>query len=44
MIMAIAKGLYGLIINLPDKNMMADIITAEALIGRGDFCTNYLQA
>ncbi|WP_206809989.1 methyltetrahydrofolate cobalamin methyltransferase [Paradesulfitobacterium ferrireducens] len=43
-IMAIAKGLDGLIINPLDKRMMASLITAETLIGRDEFCANYLNA
>jgi 5-methyltetrahydrofolate--homocysteine methyltransferase len=27
-----------------DKKMMANIIAAEALAGRDDFCTEYLKA
>jgi 5-methyltetrahydrofolate--homocysteine methyltransferase len=44
MIMAIAKGLDGAIINPLDKKMMANITAAEALSGRDDYCTNYLKA
>jgi len=44
MVMAIAKGLDGAILNPLDKRMMADIIAAEALIGRDYFCTTYLKA
>lgn len=43
-IMAISKGLDGLIINPLDKMMMASLVTAEALAGRDDFCVNYLKA
>ncbi|AET68337.1 Pterin binding enzyme [Desulfosporosinus orientis DSM 765] len=43
-IMAIGKGLDGLIINPLDKMMMASLVTAEALAGRDDFCVNYLKA
>ncbi len=43
-VMAIAKGLDGLIINPLDKQMMANLIAAEALAGRDDFCARYLQA
>jgi 5-methyltetrahydrofolate--homocysteine methyltransferase len=43
MVQAIAKGLDGAIINPLDKNMMANIIAAEALVGRDDFCMNYLK-
>ncbi|MDQ7096105.1 methyltetrahydrofolate cobalamin methyltransferase [Desulfosporosinus sp. PR] len=43
-IMAIAKGLDGLIINPLDKMMMASLITAETLAGRDDYCSKYLKA
>lgn len=44
MVMAIAKGLDGAIINPLDKGMMAAIVTAEALAGRDNYCMNYLKA
>lgn len=44
MVMAIAKGLDGAIINPLDKRMMANILAAESLAGRDDFCMNYLKA
>jgi cobalamin-dependent methionine synthase I len=44
MSMAIAKGLDGAIVNPLDKKMMANIITAEALAGRDDYCMAYLKA
>jgi len=44
MTMAIAKGLDGAIVNPLDKRMMANIISAEALFGKDEYCTNYLQA
>ena len=44
MSMAIAKGLDGAIINPLDKQMMATITTADALVGRDEFCKNYLKA
>ena len=43
-IMAIGKGLDGLIINPLDKMMMASLVTAEALAGRDDYCVQYLKA
>ncbi|SDE65116.1 methyltetrahydrofolate cobalamin methyltransferase [Sporomusa acidovorans] len=43
-VMAIAKGLDGLIINPLDKAMMASLITAETLRGSDDFCVKYLKA
>lgn len=42
--MAVSKGLDGLIMNPLDQRMMAIIIAAEALIGRDNFCMNYLKA
>lgn len=44
MTMAIAKGLDGAIINPLDRRMMANIIAAEALAGKDNFCMNYLKA
>jgi 5-methyltetrahydrofolate--homocysteine methyltransferase len=44
MVMAVARGLDGAIVNPLDKKMMANIIAAETLMGRDEFCTNYLQA
>jgi 5-methyltetrahydrofolate--homocysteine methyltransferase len=43
-VMAIAKGLDGLIINPLDERMMAQITAAEALAGRDNFCMKYLKA
>ncbi|MHB8076426.1 dihydropteroate synthase [Desulfosporosinus fructosivorans] len=43
-VMAIAKGLDGLIINPLDKQMMAGLIVAENLAGRDKYCMNYLKA
>ena len=44
MAMAIAKGLDGAIVNPLDKKMMANIIAAEALVGKDEFCTHYIAA
>ena len=44
MVMAIAKGLDGAIMNPLDKKMMANILAAEALAGRDDYCMGYLKA
>ncbi|WP_319522028.1 methyltetrahydrofolate cobalamin methyltransferase [uncultured Desulfosarcina sp.] len=44
MTMAIAKGLDGAIFNPLDKQMMANVIAAEALAGRDNFCMNYIKA
>jgi 5-methyltetrahydrofolate--homocysteine methyltransferase len=43
MVMAIAKGLDGAIVNPLDKRMMANIIAAEALVGNDEYCMNYLK-
>ncbi len=44
MSMAIAKGLDGAIVNPLDRKMMAAIITAEALAGKDEYCSRYLEA
>jgi 5-methyltetrahydrofolate--homocysteine methyltransferase len=44
MTMAITKGLDGAIIDPLDREMIAAIVAAEALAGRDEYCTNYLQA
>ena len=41
-VMAVAKGLDGLIVNPLDKEMMAGLIAV--LIGCDDYCVNYLKA
>ena len=44
MAMAVASGMDGAIINPLDKEMMAVISAAEALVGRDDYFGNYLKA
>jgi 5-methyltetrahydrofolate corrinoid/iron sulfur protein methyltransferase len=44
MIQAILKGLDGAIINPLDQDMIASIITAEALAGKDEYCMSYLKA
>ena len=44
MVMAIARGLDGAIVNPLDKQIMANITAAEALCGKDDFCMKYLKA
>ena len=44
MVMAITKGLDAAIVDPLDKQMMANIIAAETLIGNDNFCMNFLQA
>jgi cobalamin-dependent methionine synthase I len=43
MVMAIMSGLDGAIINPLYKWMMAAISATETLVGRDDFCMNYLH-
>jgi 5-methyltetrahydrofolate--homocysteine methyltransferase len=44
MVMAIARGLDGAIVNPLDARMMGSIITAETLMGRDSYCMSYLKA
>ena len=44
MVMAIARGLDGAIVDPLDKKMMANIIAAEALAGNDEWCSAYLTA
>jgi 5-methyltetrahydrofolate--homocysteine methyltransferase len=44
MVMAIARGLDGAIVDPLDKKMMANIIAAEALAGNDEWCSAYLSA
>jgi len=44
MVMAIARGLDSAVLNPLDKKLMAGVIAAEALMGRDNFCMNYLKA
>lgn len=44
MAMAVAKGLDAAIMNPLDKKMMAEITAAEALVGKDNYCMNYLKA
>jgi 5-methyltetrahydrofolate--homocysteine methyltransferase len=44
MVMAVTSGLDGAILNPLDRKMMSAILAAEALIGRDNFCMNYLRA
>jgi 5-methyltetrahydrofolate--homocysteine methyltransferase len=44
MVMAITKGLDGVIVNPLNKKMMGAIIAAETLGGRDDYCTRFLSA
>lgn len=42
--MAITKGLDAAIVNPLDSRMMANIVAAEVLLGRDEFCSRYLEA
>lgn len=44
MVMAIARGLDGVIINPLDRQMMANIIAAQTLMGKDEFCGQYINA
>lgn len=44
MTLAIGKGLDGAIVNPLDKKMMANIVAAETLMGKDNFCMEYLTA
>ena len=44
MIIAMVKNLDAVILDPRDKQMMANIIATETLLGRDEFCMNYIQA
>jgi len=44
MVLAIGRGLDGAIINPLDRRMMANIVAAETLMGRDEYCMSYLDA
>ncbi len=44
MVMAIARGLDGVIINPLDRQIMANIIAAQTLMGKDAFCGEYINA
>ncbi len=44
MVMAMTKGLDSVIVDPLDKKIMANIIAVETLLGKDDFCMNYLKA
>jgi len=43
-VMAVSRGLDGLIVDPMDRRMMANLIAAETLAGRDEFCSDYLSA
>jgi 5-methyltetrahydrofolate--homocysteine methyltransferase len=44
MILCIAAGLTGAIVDPLDQKMMSNILVAETLVGRDDYCVRYLKA
>jgi len=44
LVMAITRGLDAAVMNPLDKRLMAGVITTEALMGKDNFCMNYLKA
>jgi 5-methyltetrahydrofolate--homocysteine methyltransferase len=44
MVMAMAGGLDAAIVNPLDGKMMANIIAADALLGKDEYCMSYLNA
>jgi len=42
--MLISAGVDALIVDARDKSIMACILAAEALLGKDDYCINYIQA
>jgi 5-methyltetrahydrofolate--homocysteine methyltransferase len=44
MVLCIGAGLTGAIIDPLDRKMMTNIIVAETLTGKDDYCMRYLKA
>jgi len=44
MVLCIGAGLTGAIVDPLDRKMMTNILLAETLVGRDDYCTKYLKA
>jgi len=44
LVMAMLKGLDAAILDPCDKRLMASIISASALLGKDEYCMNYIQA
>lgn len=44
LVLAMGRGLDGAILDPTDKRLMANLLTTEALLGRDEFCMNYIQA
>ena len=43
-VMAVARGLDGVIVNPLDRKMMANLVTADTLAGRDEYCTRFIEA
>ncbi|HEX77742.1 MAG TPA: dihydropteroate synthase [Dehalococcoidia bacterium] len=44
LVLALAHGLKAAILDPTDKRMMADLATAETILGQDEYCVNYLTA
>ena len=44
LVMLMAQGLDAAIVDPTDSQMMANVLAAEAILGRDEFCGNFLQA
>jgi len=44
LVLAMGRGLDAAILDPTDKRLMANLITAEALLGLDEYCMNYIQA
>jgi cobalamin-dependent methionine synthase I len=44
LVLAMGRGLDGAILDPTDKRLMANLITCNALLGRDEYCMDYLQA
>jgi 5-methyltetrahydrofolate--homocysteine methyltransferase len=44
MVLCLGAGLMGAIVDPLDQKMMTDILVAETLVGKDDFCMKYLKA
>jgi len=44
LVMSMTRGLDAVILDPCDRRMMANLITTDTLLGKDEFCTNYLMA
>jgi len=44
LVLCMAAGLDGVILDPLDQRLMSNVLAAEALLGRDDFCLNYIRA